>query len=160
MQEHFTKTPNLLFDKLLTELNYSELKILLVIIRQTYGWIDKETGRRKEKDRITIGQFQNKARLSRRIISETIKRLVEKRLIVVTDNDGNVLDKPSERKGRFFLYYSATCANYDTNLCRLQHKPVQNMEHNKRKENKRNETKEINIEHISKILEKMKSKWK
>jgi len=41
---YFTNVPNIIFDTHLKDLGYAELKILLVIIRQTYGWKDKHTG--------------------------------------------------------------------------------------------------------------------
>ena len=70
-----TQVPNILFDTHLPNLTESELKILLVIIRQTYGWIDKFTGKRKIKDRISQSQFRIKTGLSKRIISKTLKML-------------------------------------------------------------------------------------
>lgn len=155
MQDNFTRTPNILFDQLLKELNTSELKILLIIIRQTNGW-------RKERDRITHTQFINKTGLSRRVITETIKLLSGKRLIYITDKNGNALNNPEDRKGQSFIYYSGTCAEDDTNLCTFLHQPVQNMVHNKRNYNKRNLSKERlpNYKHISEIIEKKKLKWK
>ncbi|GAB3430756.1 replication protein [Niabella aquatica] len=155
MKNGYTKTPNILIDELLKELKYAELKILLVVIRQTYGW-------KKERDRISISQFEKKTGLSRRVISETIKILVEKNIITVSDTKGNILSLPKERQGRYCLFYSfnETCADYDINMCTLPHKHVQNMEHNKRNNNKRNGTKENSPEHINKIISELKSKWK
>jgi len=106
IRENFTQTPNVLFDHLLKELNNSELKIILVIIRQTNGWIDKKTDRRKVKDRITYSQFILKTGLSRRIISAAIKSLSQKHLIEITDYSGNILSNASERKGQYRIYYS------------------------------------------------------
>jgi phage replication O-like protein O len=155
MQTGYTKTPNILFDELLKDLKYAELKILLVIIRQTHGW-------KKKKDRISISQFEKKTGLSRRVISETIKILVEKNIIIVSDAKGNILSVPKERQGRFYLFYSfnGACADFSTNMCKLPQQHVQNMEHNKRKQYKRNETKENTPEHINKIISELKSKWK
>ena len=96
IRENFTQTPNVLFDHLLKELNNSELKILLVIIRQTNGWIDKKTDRRKVKDRITYNQFILKTGLSRRIISAAIKSLSQKHLIEIADYSGNILSNARE----------------------------------------------------------------
>jgi len=78
MQENFTKTPNVLFDKHLRELNHSEIKTLLVIIRQTIGFIDKRTNKRKVRDRITLSQFSLKTGLSTRIISKAIDGLIKR----------------------------------------------------------------------------------
>lgn len=70
-----TQVPNILFDKHLPTLTEGELKILHIIIRQTYGWIDCSTGIRKTRDRITQSQFRSKTGLSPRIISKTLKTL-------------------------------------------------------------------------------------
>jgi hypothetical protein len=135
IRENFTPTPNIIFDKLLTELNNSELKILLVIIRQTNGWADKNTGKRKRRDRISHSQFILKTGLSRRIISNAINSLSKKKLIKITDNSENILDNASERKGQSYIYYSSllellqlvdiTNAKSDTNICKKLHQPVQ-----------------------------------
>ena len=171
IRENFTPTPNILFDKLLSELNNSELKILLVIIRQTNGWTDKKAGKRKKRDRITHSQFIKKTRLSRRIISYAINSLSKKKLIEITDNSGNILDNASERKGQSYIYYSSllehlpfldkTSAKSDTNICKKRHQPVQKVIHNKRNYNKRNLTKESRPDfvHIKEILDEIKSKW-
>ncbi|MBL7822579.1 MAG: replication protein, partial [Saprospiraceae bacterium] len=73
-----THVPNEVFDKWLAILTESEIKILLVIIRQTYGWIDRYTGRRKLRDRITRTQFMMKAGLSARIVSKTLNSLLKR----------------------------------------------------------------------------------
>lgn len=128
-----TQTPNIIFDTYLSQLSFSELKILLYIVRQTYGWKTKN-GKRKKRDRITYGQFQSKTGLSRRIISQTIQSLITKHLISATDYHGNKLHAPSERKGKVSIYYAPcilTCANRSINVCNQEHIPVQNMVYNK-----------------------------
>lgn len=171
-RDNFTPTPNILFDILLKELNNSELKILLIIIRQTDGWIDKKTGRRKDQDRITYSQFIKKTGLSRRIISNTINSLYQKRLITIIDSSGNVLTKPEQRKGKVDIYYSSllehmqslhisTSAKTNKNMCKQRHQHVQNMVYNKRNYNKINLTKERenDLKHIKEILDQKKFKW-
>lgn len=105
MMKYTTAVPNSVFDTHLPSLTEAELKVLLIIIRQTNGWIDKRTGRRKIRDRISHGQFMVKTGLSRRIVSQAIKSLLEKDLINVTDFAGNLLLKGSERQGSAYLYY-------------------------------------------------------
>ena len=63
--EQTTQVPNILFDLHLPSLTESELKILLIIIRQTYGWIDRYTGKRKLQDRISHSQFITKSGLTK-----------------------------------------------------------------------------------------------
>lgn len=95
-----TQVPNVVFDKLLTTLTFSEFKVLMIIIRQTYGWLDQRTGKRKNRDRITHSQFMQKTELSRRMVSQTIQSLLSKGLIGVFDRSGKSLNSGGERTGR------------------------------------------------------------
>jgi phage replication O-like protein O len=117
MMKNTTQVPNVIFDKYLNQLSPSELKVIFIIVRQTYGWFDKKTGGRKLRDRITYGQFITKTALSRRVISKAIKSLAEKRLINISCYSGNILDKPEERRGKVALYYSL-------NMCTKEHQHV------------------------------------
>jgi hypothetical protein len=100
-----TQVPNFLFDTHLRELTEAELKVLLITIRQTLGWFDSATGKRKERDRITHSQFRLKTGLSNRIISKTINSLSVKKLIQVTDFNGKELHEPKDRRGKPYLFY-------------------------------------------------------
>lgn len=104
--KYTTPVPNVVFDRHLPTLTESELKILLIIIRQTYGWADKRTGGRKTRDRITHSQFVMKTGLSRRVISKAINNLVLKELISITDYQGTHLHTTLNRKGKSFLLYA------------------------------------------------------
>ncbi len=149
-----TQIPNVLFDMYLPQLSFSELKILLCILRQTYGWITKK-GKRKQRDRITHGQFETKTGLSRRIISQTIQSLIIKQLIRVTDYKGTLLHYPHKRKGKVGIYYAPylqTYADKSIKVGKQKHQPVQNKVYNKTNGTKLNEQK-----NISKI--KRKSDW-
>ncbi len=103
-----TPIPNILFDKHLPSLSLSELRVLLTILRQTNGWHDKRTGKRKYRDRISHGQFQKKTGLSRRVLSNAIAALVSLGLIEVSTYQGVILMKPKERSGKHGLWYRAT----------------------------------------------------
>ena len=137
-----TQVPNILFDTHLPNLTESELKILLVIIRQTNGWIDKCTGKRKTKDRITQSQFRVKTGLSKRIISKTLKMLSDKNFISIYDRKHNLVKNAIDRRGKSILLYSlnpmhfttTTNAQRDTGL-------VQKSAYNKRNYKKENLTK-------------------
>lgn len=101
-----TPVPNALFDIFLKELKSAELKVLLVIIRQTLGWSDRRSVLgRKEKDWISNSQLQNKTGSSRRAISSAIEALISKNLIDVLDAHGNTLTDASQRKGKLRLFY-------------------------------------------------------
>jgi len=101
-----TPTPNTIFDTWLPTLTVSELKVLLVIIRQTYGWIDVRNGGRKTRDRINIGYFRNKTGLSRKSISLAIDSLIVKGLITACSASGELLSSPASRKGKWRIYYT------------------------------------------------------
>ena len=107
MQPRTTSVPNVFFDVHLKELKQSELKVLLVVTRQTNGWKD---GRglygRKEKDWISGSQLQQKTGCSIRAITKAINILSHKQLIEILDEKGNVLNTPEKRQGKTKLFYS------------------------------------------------------
>jgi hypothetical protein len=111
MQLNTTPVPNIVFDHYLKELKLAELKILLVIIRQTFGWTDNYTkSKRKEKDWISNNQLALKTGSSRRAINEAIQTLVQKNLIEVLSFSGDVLDVPEKRRGQQKLFYRPSSA--------------------------------------------------
>ena len=128
-----TQTPNELFDVHLNKLTFSELKILLYIIRQTYGWVLKN-GKRKSRDRITYSQFHTKTGVCLRSIPDAIQSLIIKQLISVTDYDGNMLHYPNQRKGKTRIYYTPCFTSYaknDKKIGKNRHLPMQNRAYNK-----------------------------
>ncbi len=133
---HYKKTtqvPNELFDKHLPHLTHLELKLLLFIIRKTYGW-QLKNGKRKHRDRITHSQFVKGTGTSRRSLPLTIQSLILKQLIQVTDSQGGLLHTPESRKGKVGIFYAPlfrSCAREGTNLCKREQEPVQNGIHNK-----------------------------
>jgi len=138
-----TQVPNEVFDIHLTELTFSELKVLLYIIRQTYGWKLKN-GKRKQRDRITYKLFNTKTGVSIRALPITIQLLITKHLITVTDYQGNKLHTPKERKGKVGIYYAPlfiTCAETNKKVCKYKHKPLQNRVYNKTNTTKLNRQK-------------------
>ncbi|HAZ00589.1 MAG: hypothetical protein A2W90_04880 [Bacteroidetes bacterium GWF2_42_66] len=143
MKEGYTPIPNIIFDQQLKNIGSSELKILLVIIRQTYGWVDKKTGKRKEKDRISYTQFARKTGLSRKTISKGISLLSKKNLIKITDSSGYILNTTSNRQGQTEIWYQ-----------HVQNVPITcvNFTHNKRNYTKEINNKEIDYKHIKEIL--------
>lgn len=106
MPNSTTSVPNIFFDVHLRELKQAELKVLLVVTRQTNGWKD---GRgkfgRKEIDWIAGSQLQQKTGCSKRAISNATDILVRKKLIEVLDEKGYVLNSPAKRQGKFKLFY-------------------------------------------------------
>lgn len=113
MQTCTTPVPNLFFDIHLKELKSAELKVLLVVIRQTLGWTDKRRVLgRKEIDWISGSQLRQKTGSSRRAISSATDVLIKKQLIQILDDKGNILDDPEERQGKIRLYYRLASTVY------------------------------------------------
>jgi hypothetical protein len=156
-----TQVPNFLFDTHLRELTEAELKILLVTIRQTLGWFDSATGKRKSRDRITHNQFKQKTGLSNRIISKTIQSLSVKKLIQITDFEGKQLHQPNDRKGKSYLFYGVqNPVHLTTSTCaQKQHEPMHGSAYNKTNYTKLNETKLRRhfAGHIGKLLPEIKT---
>ncbi|SDW82146.1 hypothetical protein SAMN05444411_102245 [Lutibacter oricola] len=104
-----TQTPNSLFDNYLKTLGCAELKVLLVIIRQTIGFIDVNTkNKRKDRDWISQRFFMLRSGLSGRSVSSAISSLVLKGLILVTNENGDCMHSIKKRRGTSRLYYSST----------------------------------------------------
>lgn len=70
-----TDLPNDLVDHWLPLLKEGELKVLLVIIRKTFGW-------HKQRDRISLSQLEKITGLCRRNIIDSIKSLIGKGLVM------------------------------------------------------------------------------
>jgi phage replication O-like protein O len=62
---NYTQTPNILFDEIMRDLNGVELKVILAVIRKTFGW-------HKERDRISLTQLEEMTGLSRQGILNAI----------------------------------------------------------------------------------------
>ena len=86
-----TPTPDLIFDQIMQELDEKELKVLLYIIRRTYGF-------KKSTDNISINQMvegitkkdgtvlDKGTGLSKRSVQRAVQSLAAKNLIVVRQN--------------------------------------------------------------------------
>lgn len=118
MWKNTTPVPNWVFDTYLKELNTGELKVLLVVTRQTLGWKDETAEcKRKERDWISGSQLQAKTGSGRRTISCAIESLVKKGLIKVSDSRGCILDTPDKRKGVSRLFYQLSTTTYTVPAC-------------------------------------------
>ncbi|WP_046756468.1 replication protein [Kordia jejudonensis] len=113
---YHTNVPNNLFDIYLKDLGYAELKVFLVIIRQTYGWKDKRTNSYKHWDWISQQFFVRKTGLSARAVSTAISKLIYKRLIQVKNKQGSLLFHKIERQRESKLYFSCTLKQKSSEL--------------------------------------------
>lgn len=98
----FTQVPNLVLDQWMPRLTDVELRVLLVVIRQTLGWEeDAKTGRRKEVDWISRSQLMLKTGRSIKHISNAVKSLIEVHHIVeACDEKGRSLETAQKRSHR------------------------------------------------------------
>lgn len=108
MQHYYrsTQVPNEIFDQQLPYLNKAQLKVLLVVIRQTLGWIDPKTKQRKHKDWISISFFSKRTRLTHKSVSMAISELIYKELIVALDYNERELRHAKDRRGKKRIYYA------------------------------------------------------
>lgn len=104
MISHSTQVPNDILDEHLPHLKPSEVLVLLIIVRQTLGWVNKN-GKRKVRDWISQRQFIRKTGLSARTISRSIDRLIAKGMVRATDYRRTPLTNAHQRKGRTRIYY-------------------------------------------------------
>lgn len=114
-----TQIPNVILDDWMPRLNDSEFKILLVVTRQTLGWVmDDDSGRRKERDWLAMSQIELKTGGKRRTISDAIKNLIEIHgLIEATDAQGNLLDSGEKRQRNFGqIFYRLTLKSPERSL--------------------------------------------
>ena len=84
---YYTQIPDILFDRLMPQLSGSELKVLLYVMRRTYGF-------KKESDRISKSQMENGITtrdgrrldygtgLSRRAVRTAVDSLVERGVLI------------------------------------------------------------------------------
>lgn len=122
-----TPVPNALFDILLPHLKYAELKVLMIVVRQTYGFVNPKNNRqRKEFDRMTISQIAKKSGCSKRAVNDAISMLSQNQLIDIRDHNGNILRSPESRKGKYILYFSVT-QNVRTPMEKFALKPTQKL---------------------------------
>jgi len=75
---NYTQTPNLFLDEHLPEMGHAETKVVLAIIRQTFGW-------HKQQDRISVTQFEDLTGLSRQGVQNGISDALERGVIGRTE---------------------------------------------------------------------------
>jgi len=100
-----TPVPNILLDTLMPELTDTELRVVLVVVRQTLGWAAGDG--RKVRDWISHRQLMAKTGRESAAISRSVERLVQKRILVAEGEDGQPLTTPSERRavrGRVYFH--------------------------------------------------------
>ena len=102
-----TPVPNALLDRVMPTLRDTELRVLLVIVRQTLGWqVGTDPTRRKDRDWLTQSQFRQRTGRASEAISHAVDALVQVGLISVTDRRGVPKKTADERRRHLgHLYY-------------------------------------------------------
>ena len=107
-----TPVPNGLLDGAMPRLRDTELRVLLVVVRQTLGWQEgPSSARRKERDWLTQSQLMRRTGRASGAVARAVDALVRAGLIEVSDRTGAPLGTPAERRrhlGR--LYYCLSMA--------------------------------------------------
>src|SRR3990167_8388876 len=130
-----TPTPNELYNGEMNKMNDTELRVVLVVTRATFGWeIDKEIGRRKEEDWISRKQLIQKTGAGSRAISMAINSCVKRGWIEVRNSRGELLETPQKRKiagsklyyrlVHIFLKNTTTIANNAILPSQLNHQTI------------------------------------
>lgn len=86
LKPNFTQIPNVFFDEIYSKLGFAELKVLLYIMRRTYGF-------QKKTDKISLTQFENGidkldtgTGLARKNIISALSSLEEKKIVIKNKN--------------------------------------------------------------------------
>lgn len=106
MQEPFTPIPNVILDEHLSNLSLPEIRVLFVVLRQTHGYINMRTKQRKHSDWIMRSFFIKKTKLCPRSVSLAVSSLIKKNIIVAVNSKGELLEKPTDRRGKKHIYYA------------------------------------------------------
>lgn len=155
-----TPVPNEFFEHI-PSLTHAEIRVLLLVLRQTVGWIDSKTGKRKVKDKLSYEYIIKKTGLYRTIISPTIQDLIEKQLLQVTDLKGTVLHHAYQRRGKSLLFYQPQLVrNCDKTYSQSRTTLVRNSEHNKRNTLKKKFLQKENIEKLKEMQQQLSLKLK
>lgn len=101
---HTTPVPNCLLDGWLPELTDTELRVLLVVVRATWGW-QEEQGRR-QRQWLSHRLLQMRTGRSSAAVSKAIEGLVQRGLLAVESGDGQPkLTANERRRERGRLYF-------------------------------------------------------
>ena len=117
-----TQLPNAFVDIHLRTLSEKEVKILLLIVRQTVGFSDGKGGRKK-REWLSQKFISRRTGLSFKSISLGIHQLIIKKLIIAYDSSGNVLHRPESHKGCLRIFYASTYFQKPTHV-KFSHNPI------------------------------------
>ena len=93
----FVPLPCAVVDEILPRLKDTELRILLVVLRQTLGQRDRQ-GRVKTRDWLTHQQLCRRTGRASEAVSAAVDSLIRSGLITITNEKRDELISPSERR--------------------------------------------------------------
>jgi len=143
----FTKVLDDYIDYYLPLLSGSEFKLLILIVRTTVGW-------NKDKDILCYNQIIKRTGLSRRIITPSIEKLYQLKLIQITDESGKQLNTAQQRIQSKCNYYTLIAAKDAKSTFKGMHKLHPTIYSNKQQ--KTSKIKLTDRERIDQILDKHK----
>lgn len=108
--------PALLLDQAMPRLTDTEWRLLCVVVRQTLGWHDKETGGRKERDWLTQSQLVARTGRTAKPVAEAIAALTAQQVIRVLSDGGQVLVTPKQRQNYFGRHWFQLHPYWPTSL--------------------------------------------
>jgi len=103
-----TPFPNVLLDVFMPRLSDSAFRVLSVVVRQTLGWSAFE-GARKGEDWLSHKQLQLRTGRASEAVSRAIQELIDKGLIRLRGEEGQILSRAQDReryRGR--IYFALT----------------------------------------------------
>lgn len=100
----FTSVPNPILDDVLATLSDTELRVMLIVCRQTLGFTTR-SGKRKQADWLSGSQLELKTGRGKNAVSRAIDSLVKQGLIEVSDVRGRVLASSAARRRAFGRLY-------------------------------------------------------
>jgi len=111
MSRGFVMLPTSFIDEHLPSLSDGEVRLFLVIARQTLGWQTKGGGR-KEWDRLTHSELKRRMGRSSAPVSAAIASLQARVLIRVRGKGGKLLETAARRRGQFGSLSFSLNSNY------------------------------------------------
>ena len=102
-----TPVPNDIFDRVMPMLRDTELRVLLIVVRQTAGWqAGPGSNQRKDRDWLSQSQLRRRTGRANGAVSRAVEALVKRGLVHVTDRAGKPMNTPEERRRHLgHLYY-------------------------------------------------------
>jgi hypothetical protein len=101
----FVPLPAAVVDEWLPRLTGSQLKLLLVVVRQTEGFRDPATGRRKAEDWLTHRRLMHLTGCASQAVSGSVDALARVGLVRVRAAGGGSADTPQHRRAATRLLY-------------------------------------------------------